>query len=286
MSFAKRPGNKSTDLFMPQGKRSQDAKSSFDVTDDLEHATSLSYTSHIPLNRDPNPAQSTTSIPPQHADIPSQTQADREGDPPQVYFESHSQGHNPRSSSWDLLGGARKLGQAYEQFDPRNASEQHLVFADGDLPNSKVGHHFLMHMALTHKPYPYQFVRFYQFLLNASIVTRWTLFIIPVLAIIWIPGILGLTVSRKGEVRSLLSYGLHGQVDKRICICTDLGSAFDMVEYMAKRCMGRYDRLLFHTIPISCGANSVGWWASLAGAYVFFRTPISMGQLLTALFNH
>jgi hypothetical protein len=147
MSFSKRPGNQSTDLFMPQGKRSQDGKHSFDVTDDLEHATSLSYTSHIPLNRDPNPAQSTTSILPKHAEDPSQTQADREGDPPQVYFESHSQGHNPRSSSWDLLGGARKFGQAYEQFDPRNASEQHLVFADGDLPNSKVGHHFLMHMA-------------------------------------------------------------------------------------------------------------------------------------------
>ncbi|KAI0000574.1 Mechanosensitive ion channel-domain-containing protein [Russula vinacea] len=113
-------------------------------------------------------------------------QVDREGDPPQVFVESHSQSqqhpsHNPRSSSWDLLGGARKFGQAYEQFDPRNASEQHLVFADGDLPNSK-------------------FVRFYQFLLSASIVTRWTLFIIPVLAIIWIPGILGLTVSRRGEI--------------------------------------------------------------------------------------
>jgi hypothetical protein len=131
---------------MQQGKRSQDVKSSFDVTDDLEHTTALSYTSHFPLN-DRIAAQSTTSLHPQHGDDPSQTQVGREdGDPHQVYFDSHSQNqhqqqqHNPRSSSWDLLGGARKINEAYEQFDPRNASEQHLVFADGDLPNSKVSH--------------------------------------------------------------------------------------------------------------------------------------------------
>jgi hypothetical protein len=52
-----------------------------------------------------------------------------------------------------------------------------------------------------------QFVRFYQFLLSASIVTRWTLFIIPVLAILWIPGIVGMTASRKGEVRFLFYLG-------------------------------------------------------------------------------
>lgn len=139
MSFAKRPGNQSTDLLMSQVKRSQDGKSSLDVTDDLEHATSLSYTSHLPLNR--NPAQSA----PQHGDSPSQTQDDREGYSSKVNFDSNSQSqrpqHNSRNSSWDLLGGARKFGQAYEHFDPRNASEDHLVFADGDLPNSKVTHH-------------------------------------------------------------------------------------------------------------------------------------------------
>ena len=139
MSFAKRPGNQSTDLLMSQVKRSQDGKSSLDVTDDLEHATSLSYTSHLPLNR--NPAQSA----PQHGDSPSQTQDDREGYSPKVNFDSNSQSqrpqHSSRNSSWDLLGGARKFGQAYEHFDPRNASEEHLVFADGDLPNSKVTHH-------------------------------------------------------------------------------------------------------------------------------------------------
>ena len=71
-------------------------------------------------------------------------QADREGDLPRVYFDSQSQSrrpqHNPRNSRWDLLGGARKFVQAYEQFEPRNASEQHLFFADGDLSNSKVSY--------------------------------------------------------------------------------------------------------------------------------------------------
>jgi len=203
MNFAQRPDSQSTGV-NAAGKRSRDVKSSFDVTDDLQHAPSLSYTSHIPLN-DRNPAQSATSLPPQHGDNPSQTQVDRE----QVYLDSQSQNqqqqqrpHNPRSSSWDLLGGARKFNEAYEHFDPRNASKQHLVFADGDLPKSKVSHRLACFD--THGPkMHYQFVRFYQFLLNASIVTRWTLFIIPILAIIWIPGILGLTASRRGEVRFL-----------------------------------------------------------------------------------
>ena len=131
---------------MHQGKRSHDVNRSLDVTDDLEHATTLSYTSHIPLNNR-NPAQSTTSLHPQHDDDPSKTQADQEEDSQQIYFDSHSQNkhqhQHPRGSSWDLLGGARKFNEAYEQFDPRNASEQHLVFADGDLPNSKVSYWLL-----------------------------------------------------------------------------------------------------------------------------------------------
>ncbi len=116
--------------------------------------------------------------------------------------------------------------------------------------------------------------------------TRWTLFIIPVLAILWIPGILGLTASRKGEVRFRL-FGLPGHVGKSIFIFfADMGSAFDMVEHMAKRRMGRYDHVLFHTILISCRANSVGWWACLAGAYVLFKTLRPLRQFLSMIFTH
>ncbi|KAJ4467895.1 Mechanosensitive ion channel-domain-containing protein [Lentinula edodes] len=78
------------------------------------------------------------------------------------------------SSSWDLLNGIRKFEHSYEEFDSRNASESHLVYAEGDLPKNK-------------------FAKMYNYLLNVSIVTRWFLFIVPPLALLWIPGILGLT---------------------------------------------------------------------------------------------
>ncbi|KAH9058802.1 Mechanosensitive ion channel-domain-containing protein, partial [Lactarius vividus] len=120
-----------------------------------------------------------------------------------------------RNQSWDLFGGARKLGQAYERFDSRNPSEQYLAFADGDLPKSKAS-----------------FVRFYQYLINASIVTRWTLFIVPILIIIWIPGILALTASPTGEV----IWGV---------------------------------RLIWWSIWLSI--FWCGWWASLAGSMILPR---------------
>ncbi|KAJ8489095.1 hypothetical protein ONZ45_g13709 [Pleurotus djamor] len=82
--------------------------------------------------------------------------------------------HSARSPSWDLLSGIKKFEHGYEEFDSRNASEAHLAFADGDVPKNKLS-------------------KFYQYLLNVSIVTRWFLFIVPVLGIIWIPGILGVT---------------------------------------------------------------------------------------------
>lgn len=274
---------------MQQGKRSQDVKSSFDVTDDLEHATALSYTSHIPLN-DRNAARSTTSLNPQHGDDPSQTQVDREdGDPQQVYFDSHSQNQrpqHPRGSSWDLLGGARKINEAYEQFDSRNASEQHLVFADGDLPNSKVSHRLLFLGAHGSKNGWWtdgdQFVRFYQFLLSASIVTRWTLFIIPVLAILWIPGIIGLTTSPRGEVRCLFHSGCMVMWEILFTIFVDMGSPFDMVEHMAKRRLGRYAYFIWFLA--SFRSNFAGWWACLAGAYVSFCTLRLSKQFLSAIF--
>ncbi|KAF8629659.1 hypothetical protein AX17_005598 [Amanita inopinata Kibby_2008] len=90
--------------------------------------------------------------------------------------ESHvvQKTHNNHSSSWDLLSGFKKFEHDYEEFDTRNAKESHLIYADGDVPKNALS-------------------RFYNYLLNVSIVTRWTLFIVPVLGILWIPGILGIT---------------------------------------------------------------------------------------------
>lgn len=38
-----------------------------------------------------------------------------------------------------------------------------------------------------------QFAKVYNYLLDVSIITRWIIFIIPVLGLLWIPGILGFT---------------------------------------------------------------------------------------------
>jgi hypothetical protein len=129
MSAPKRPG------YSPEPS---EEKSLFDD----DHPASLSYHASTPLNR--NPAQ---SLPPQlgvsigsSANVIEQDSPSLEGHPPQVHTEPHPQGRTHpagRNQSWDLLGGARKLGQSYERFDPRNPSEDHLAFADGDLPKSK-----------------------------------------------------------------------------------------------------------------------------------------------------
>lgn len=76
-----------------------------------------------------------------------------------------------------------------------------------------------------------------------------------------------MTASRRGEVRSLFHSGFIVMGTNLFSILADMGSAFDMVEYMAERRMGRYDYdVLFLTVLVSCRPNFAGWWASLAGA--------------------
>jgi hypothetical protein len=47
--------------------------------------------------------------------------------------------HGMGGSSWDLLSGIKNFEAEYETYDSRKASEAHLAFAEGDLPNTKVG---------------------------------------------------------------------------------------------------------------------------------------------------
>jgi hypothetical protein len=42
--------------------------------------------------------------------------------------------------------------------------------------------------------------RLYYWLLNRGIVVRWAMYIIPILALLWIPGILGVTATRNAKV--------------------------------------------------------------------------------------
>ncbi|KAG9080476.1 hypothetical protein FRC06_006530, partial [Ceratobasidium sp. 370] len=88
---------------------------------------------------------------------------------------------HPRNPSWDLLGG---IGKNIEGFDTRNATQAHLQFAEGDTPKNKLA-------------------RSYHYLLNLSIVTRWFLFIVPVLGLLWIPGIVQLTAVPKANIWSI-----------------------------------------------------------------------------------
>ena len=141
MSAPKRPGYASAEP--------AEEKSLFD--DDLDHHGSLSYRDHprTPLNR--SSEHSTRPTPSQHDTFvggPVNMQvSSHEGLPSQVHLDSHPQKPSHpagRNQSWDLLGEARKLGQGYERFDPRNTSEQHLAFADGDLPKSKASASWLL----------------------------------------------------------------------------------------------------------------------------------------------
>jgi hypothetical protein len=45
-----------------------------------------------------------------------------------------------------------------------------------------------------------QLSRFYYWALNRGIVVRWALYIIPVLALLWIPGIVGLTAAKDATI--------------------------------------------------------------------------------------
>ncbi|KAJ6499912.1 Mechanosensitive ion channel-domain-containing protein [Mycena vitilis] len=88
-------------------------------------------------------------------------------------YDPERPGMPPSPGSWDMLSGiGRKMEHSYQEFDPsKNASEAHLTFAEGDLPNNQAR-------------------RMYNYLLNVSIVSRWIVFIVPAMAIIWIPGII------------------------------------------------------------------------------------------------
>ena len=62
----------------------------------------------------------------------------------------------------------------WEEYNPAQASVENLRYAEGDVGTNS-------------------FSRLYYWALNRGIVVRWTLYILPVLAILWIPGIIGLT---------------------------------------------------------------------------------------------
>jgi hypothetical protein len=87
---------------------------------------------------------------------------------------------NERNNPYSQLGG----GAASE-------SKASLQFADGDAGKSK-------------------FARFWLMILSTNIVVRWLVFILPVLALLWIPGICGVTINPTPRVWrvSLLNWSI------------------------------------------------------------------------------
>ncbi len=133
-----------------------------------------------------------------------------------------------RGSSWDILNGIRKFEHSYEEFDSRNASQSHLVYAEGDMPNNKVrssiyAYHFYSNGRRA------KVSKLYNYLLNVSIVSRWILFILPIMTILWIPGILQLTTFPNAAVSPSPSLGL----EQAISAIIGLGRQTSLVEYMA-----------------------------------------------------
>lgn len=74
--------------------------------------------------------------------------------------EKATRPQHPRMPSWDMLGGGADLAE----FDVRRHGVNHLEFAEGDAGTNR-------------------FSRMYYFLVTRSIVSRWILFIVPVLAV-------------------------------------------------------------------------------------------------------
>ena len=77
----------------------------------------------------------------------------------------------------------------------------------------------------------------YSYLLTVSIVTRWLLFIVPVLGLLWIPGILSLTTLPKANV-NLFIY-IFCSLNAIFFFLTDMECQVALVEYLANRRMGR-----------------------------------------------
>lgn len=58
--------------------------------------------------------------------------------------QRHGRDTPSRKGSWDVLAGIRKFEHSYGEFDSRNASKDHLAFAEGDIPKNGVSFYFII----------------------------------------------------------------------------------------------------------------------------------------------
>ncbi|KAL7424777.1 hypothetical protein Q5752_000461 [Cryptotrichosporon argae] len=110
---------------------------------------------------------------------PSMSDAEKAGG---VYKAAAGRPKSSRTASWDMLGGLGLAGEReWEEYNPAHASVENLRFAEGDVGTTRLS-------------------RLYYWALNSSIVVRWALYIIPITALLWIPGIIGVTCAPNASV--------------------------------------------------------------------------------------
>ena len=96
---------------------------------------SISLNSAAHLNPRQSMSASPRPMPFPHADYASASAAAATIPSASQATSSTTKSHKANNSSWDLLAGIRK---DFEDFDPRNAREAHLQFAQGDIPDNSV----------------------------------------------------------------------------------------------------------------------------------------------------
>lgn len=119
----------------------------------------------------------------------------------------------------------------------------------------------LLNIGIVHLSRHGQLVRLYYYLLSFSIITRWLLFIVPLLAILWIPGILHFTRFPNAEVSLYV----------RQFICTTaFGDRYGVLDFYG----GQYGLVLYGLVcspsissPVDY-LHRVGWWIAFIAAYI------------------
>ena len=99
-----------------------------------------------------------------------------------------------RTTSWDLLGERAE----WEDYNPAKASVENLRFAEGDVGTNPVCS--ACQASPPSQVLILQFSKFYYWCLNRSIIFRWALYIVPVLALLWIPGIVQESAAPNAQV--------------------------------------------------------------------------------------
>jgi hypothetical protein len=105
----------------------------------------------------------------------------------------------------------------------------------------------------------FKMAKFYNYLLNVSIVTRWIIFIVPVLGLLWIPGILSLTTYPKANVGVTVLFK-SGQ--------TNFVVRSGMLDYCGGvygyPSAGEVGLVLLRMCSMHNPCLSTGWWTALA----------------------